>query len=29
MRLLVDRDVPVAMWHGTVLRADVYRPERS
>jgi len=27
MRLIVDRDVPVEMRDGTVLRADVYRPE--
>ena len=27
MRLIIDRDVPVEMRDGTVLRADVYRPE--
>jgi hypothetical protein len=27
MRLILDRDVPVEMRDGTVLRADVYRPE--
>jgi predicted acyl esterase len=28
MRILVDRDVPVEMRDGTVLRADAYRPDR-
>jgi uncharacterized protein len=27
MRLIIDRDVPVEMRDGTVLRADVYRPD--
>ena len=27
MRLIMDRDVPVEMRDGTVLRADVYRPD--
>ncbi len=27
MRLVIDRDVPIDMRDGTVLRADVYRPE--
>jgi len=27
MRLIIDRDIPVEMRDGTVLRADVYRPE--
>jgi predicted acyl esterase len=27
MRLIIDRDVPVEMRDGTVLRADIYRPE--
>jgi uncharacterized protein len=27
MRLIIDRDVPVEMRDGIVLRADVYRPE--
>jgi hypothetical protein len=29
MRLIIDRDVPVEMRDGTVLRADVYRPESA
>jgi putative CocE/NonD family hydrolase len=29
MRLLIDRNVPVEMRDGTVLRADVYRPESA
>ena len=29
MRLIIDRDVPVEMRDGTVLRADVYRPESN
>ena len=28
MRILADRDVPVEMRDGTVLRADVYHPDR-
>ncbi|MFD5541973.1 CocE/NonD family hydrolase, partial [Streptomyces sp. NPDC127079] len=29
MRLVIDRDVPVPMSDGVVLRADVYRPDTS
>jgi putative CocE/NonD family hydrolase len=29
MRLIIDRDVPVEMRDGTVLRADIYRPESA
>ena len=29
MRLIVDRDVPVEMRDGTILRADVYRPDSN
>lgn len=29
MRLIIDRDVPVEMRDGTVLRADIYRPDSS
>ena len=29
MRLIVERDVPVEMRDGTVLRSDIYRPDRA
>ncbi len=29
MRLIIDRDVPVEMRDGTVLQADIYRPESN
>ena len=29
MRLIIDRDVPVEMRDGTVLQADVYRPDNN